>query len=300
MGYRMRGISQHYLGGFTGAGVDLEQALSLHGPAQPSLKAILSPYDVHVGLLLYSSRNFVCLGHLEQARRRMEQAIEEARGLSHAYTLAYVLALGWIGQSGFRTVKELLRYAEELVSITAEHGFQNFWAAGMMEQGWCLAMLGREAEGLEQLTHGLATLRNMETEAKCEFPHMLAMLAEVHGKAGSPEEGLKRLAEGRRLIETTSEHWVEAELHRIGGTLEEAIGNSAAAETSFQQAIHVARRQNAKLWELRATASLARLWRDQGRRAQARNLLAPVYGWFIEGLDTPDLQDAKALLDALV
>jgi predicted ATPase len=125
------------------------------------------------------------------------------------------------------------------------------------------------------------------------------MLASALGNAGRPTEGLKQLNEAVRQIETTKERWSESDVHRVRGELLIAVGDAVVAEKSLYQAIGVARRQSAKLFELRATATLARLWRDQDRRTEARDLLAPIYNWFTEGFDTPVLKDAKALLDQL-
>jgi predicted ATPase len=130
-------------------------------------------------------------------------------------------------------------------------------------------------------------------------PFYLATLAEVYGMAGQPDEGLDRLAEAANLVEATQERWAEAEMHRLRGTLLLAVHDHVAAEDSYRRALTVAQRQSARFWELRASLDLARLWRDQGKRIEARDLLAPVYGWFTEGFDTPVLQDAKALLDQL-
>ena len=128
---------------------------------------------------------------------------------------------------------------------------------------------------------------------------MLTMLAESHARLGQPVEGLNCLVEAAQIIEATDERRDEAELHRVRGDLLNATSDHAAAEQSYQQALTVARRQSAKLWELRAATSLARLWCDQGKRGEARELLAPVYGWFTEGFDTRDLKEAKALLGEL-
>jgi predicted ATPase len=125
------------------------------------------------------------------------------------------------------------------------------------------------------------------------------VLAQLYGKAGKPEEGLNRLVEATKLVETTRECWAEAEMHRLRGTLLLSMTKHAEAENTFRQALAVARGQSAKFWELRAATSLARLWRDQGKRDEARELLAPVYGWFTEGFDTLDLKEARALLDDL-
>ena len=130
-------------------------------------------------------------------------------------------------------------------------------------------------------------------------PWALMLLAESHAKLGSPVEGLNCLAEAAQIIEATEERVCEAELHRLRGDLLNATGDRAAAEQSYHQGLAVAARQSAKLFELGAATSLARLWRDQGKRTQARDLLAPIYGWFTEGFDTVDLKQAKALLDEL-
>jgi len=125
------------------------------------------------------------------------------------------------------------------------------------------------------------------------------MLAEVYGMSAQPEEGLNRLAEVAKWVETTQDRWAEVEIHWLRGTLLRAMNQQAAAENSYRQALAVGRRQSAKYWELRAALDLGRLWRDHGRGIEARDLLAPVYDWFTEGFDTPVLQDAKTLLDEL-
>jgi predicted ATPase len=131
------------------------------------------------------------------------------------------------------------------------------------------------------------------------MPFYLTILAEALGMGAQPQAGLDRLAEAAKLVETTQERWSDAEMYRLRGMLLLTVHDVAAAENSFRQAITTARHQTAKLWELRAATSLARLWRDQDKRTEARDLLAPIYGWFTEGFDTPVLQDAKALLDEL-
>jgi predicted ATPase len=131
------------------------------------------------------------------------------------------------------------------------------------------------------------------------IPFYLMTLAEAYGMAAQPEEGLDRLTEAAKLIETTQERWIEAEIHWLRGTLLLSMNEQTEAEDSYRHAIAVAHQQSAKFWELRAAVGLARLWRDQGKGTEARDLLAPVYGWFTEGFDTPVLRDAKALLDEL-
>jgi predicted ATPase len=164
-------------------------------------------------------------------------------------------------------------------------------------RGWCLGTTGHAAESIPRLLKGITISRS--AGAKLLIPFCLMTLAEVCGKAGHPEEGLKRLAEAGELVETTQERWAEAEIYRLQGTLLLSMREDAAAEDSYRQALGVARLQSAKLWELRAAMSIARLKRNQGKRDEARDLLAPVYEWFTEGFDTLDLKEAKALLEEL-
>lgn len=156
-------------------------------------------------------------------------------------------------------------------------------------------MLGQAQEGLSLITKGFSTYRGTGTVNLTT--NTLMSLAEAHAKLGYPAEGLDRIAEAAQLIETTDGRSVEADLHRLQGDLLNDTGNRVAAEQSYRKALIVADRQNAKLFELRGATSLARLWRDQGKRTEARELLAPVYGWFTEGF--PVLKDAQALLDQL-
>jgi predicted ATPase len=166
-----------------------------------------------------------------------------------------------------------------------------------MMRGWCLGAMGHPAEAIPLMLQGLDNYR--ATGASLGIPFFLMTLSEVYGMAVQADEGLTRLAEAANIVETTQERWAEAEMHRLRGTLLLSMHQRAAAEDSFRLALTVAQQQSAKFWELRAATSLARLWRDQGKRRQAHDLLAPVYGWFTEGLDTPVLQEAKALLDEL-
>ena len=160
-----------------------------------------------------------------------------------------------------------------------------------------MTALGQAQEGVHLITQGLSMAR--ATGAIIATPWMLTGLAAAYAGLGRLGEGLNCAAEAAQVIEATDERRDEAELYRLRGELLNATSDQSAAEQSYNQALVVAQRQSAKLFELRAATSLARLWRDQGKRTEARNLLAPIYGWFTEGFDTPVLRDAKALLDEL-
>jgi predicted ATPase len=172
-------------------------------------------------------------------------------------------------------------------------------AIGSILHGWALAYQGQAQVGIEQMHQGMIAYR--ATGAEINRSYWLALLAEAHGSLGQPEEGLTALTEALALVDTTGERVWEPELYRLKGALllQQSSSNQPEAESCFHQAIGVARNQQAKSLELRAATSLARLWQQQGKHQEAHDLLAPVYYWFTEGFDTADLQEAKALLDAL-
>jgi predicted ATPase len=191
----------------------------------------------------------------------------------------------------------LLQYADECLALSAEHGLGLFRAVALMQRGWCLAALRRPDKGIPLLTAGLAG--SEELGFRAWRPQRLALLADACRMAGQSQLAFEHLAEARRVAEETEERWFQAETLRLRGELLLSSGDPALAEASYREAIGVAQQQNAKLWELRAATSLARLWRDQGKWSEGRDLLAPIYGWFTEGFGTPVLQEAKALLDEL-
>jgi predicted ATPase len=170
-------------------------------------------------------------------------------------------------------------------------------ALGKVMRGWCLAKLGSAADLIPHLLVGLKLCR----DADCTgiVPFMLTRVAEVYWMAGQPSLALDRLSEAADLTENTKERWSEAEIYRLRGSVLLSLSKTHEAEESYQRALLVARSQYARFWEIRAATSLARLWRDQGKREEARELLAPVYDWFTEGFDTRDLKEAKALLDEM-
>jgi predicted ATPase len=184
-----------------------------------------------------------------------------------------------------------------VAALCSAYGFPQWGAWGSIFQGQALTAFGQAQEGFDLITKGLAMFRS--TGAVLAGPTAITILAEAHGALGRPLEGLNCLGDAAEMIYTTEERVNEADAHRLRGELLLATGNIAMAEESYRQAIAIARQQCARIYELRAATSLARLWRGQGKRSEARDLLGPNYGWFTEGFDTPVLQEAKALLDEL-
>jgi predicted ATPase len=227
----------------------------------------------------------------------VDEALSEARRVGHALTLADVLIWAcctkWVGGS----VHEAQRHAEEAIVLSDEHGFPFWLAFALAYRGWSLSALGEAEAGLHWLTQGLSLVR--ATGCIASTPWVLTLVAEAHAKVGHAIKGLDCLAEAEQIIGKTDERFSEAELHRVRGELLNATSDQAAAEQNYHHALVVARRQSARTFELRAATSLARLWRDQGKRGEARDLLAPICDWFTEGFDMPVLKEAKALLAEL-
>jgi predicted ATPase len=188
-------------------------------------------------------------------------------------------------------------WADQLVAVATEHGFPHWRAQGTIHRGWVKVRNGDVAEGISLLRSSSSAYR--ATGAEMWMSHYTALLAAACEIAGQIEEALALLKEASQTAERTGVRWFAAELNRHKGRLLLGQGHSEAAEELYRTALSIAREQEAKLWELRAAASLARLRQDQGRRAEALDLLAPIYGWFTEGFATPDLKDAKALLDEI-
>jgi predicted ATPase len=229
----------------------------------------------------------------------VNEALTLAQHLEHPYTLARVLYWTTLVHQLRREWQVVSERAETAITVATAQQVALVVALGPIMRGWALAMQGQGAEGLTQLRQGLDAYR--ATGTAFQRPHLLSLLAEVHGSLGQPEAGLTALSEALALVETTGERYYAAELHRLTGELllRQAAPEASHAEACFQESLAIARRQEAKSLELRAAMSLARLWQQQGKRQEAHDLLAPVYGWFTEGFDTADLQEAKALLDAL-
>jgi predicted ATPase len=284
-------------GRFASSQSNLEEALSLYDPvAHCSLV-------YHVGIHPNINSQFslglalLVLGFPEHALARGTAAIEEARRLAHPPSLVASLAVGGILLSLVGNNAVLGEWADQLVALATEQGFPHWRAQGMIYHGWSKVKNGDLAGGISVLRSGRDAFR--ATGAQLLMPHYTDLLAASCEMAGQIEEALILLDDALEIVERTGERWLEAELYRHKGQLLLRQGHAEAAEELYHKALSIAREQEAKLWELRAATSFARLRRDQGRSAEARDLLAPVYDWFTEAFDTPDLKEAKTLLDGL-
>jgi predicted ATPase/class 3 adenylate cyclase len=302
LGHRFSAQPEFCLGEFVAARCHLEQGLALFDPADRPFYAALTLQDARVMLLSWMSALFP-LGYLDQAKASSREALAEARRLGQPFSLAIggLLFLLFhnarVGERDPSTLSSTLQHSDEVIALATEQDFPQLVAFGRIARGWCMAVLGRGPEGIELLTQGLDSHRAIG--GRIWLPRSLLLLADAYREARQPQAALQQLAEADDVIRATQERSFEAEVHRLRGELLRDAGDCAAAEAHFHTALDVARCQSAKFWELRASLDLARLWRDQGKRQQAHDLLAPVYGWFTEGFDTLDLKEAKALLDEL-
>ena len=297
LGHLSSGANLRIVGRFALSRWHLEQVLALYDPISHRSLVNQAGIHPHVNSRANLGNVLFCLGFPDQALAYGEAAIDEARRLGHPPSLAVSLSYGTrlLSLVGNNTV--LGAWADQLVGMTTEQGFPQWRAQGAIYGGWVKVKNGDVKEGLALLHSSSIAYRATGTESL--MPHYMALLARACEIAGQLEEALILLDEALHIVERTGERWFSAELNRQQGRLLLRQGQTEAAEELYRKALSIAREQEAKLWELRAAASLARLRRDQGRRAEARDLLAPVYGWFTEGFDTPDLIEAKALLDAL-
>ena len=237
-------------------------------------------------------------GYPAQALQRSHEALSLAHKLDQPYNLAFAHSLAAIFESFRRQVEMVRVHAEAVIGLSRAQGFAYWEAHGTVLRGWALTHQ-RPEQGIDEMHQGMAAWR--KTGARIAVPFYLTLLAEGCAKAGQVEEALRLTSEALDVASRTEDRCCEAELHRLRGELllAHAATNQRQAESCFRQALTVARRQQAKSWELRAAMSLSGLWQQQGKRAPARQLLAEVYHWYTEGFDTPDLQEAQALLEAL-
>jgi predicted ATPase len=293
------GVTWFWLGALPAARWHLEEGIARYRPDQRRALVFRTGQDPGVACRLFAAKTLWVLGYPAQALARVHEALALAHELSQPYSLTFARWVAAMVSQFRRDVLAVHEQAEAAVALSTKQGFTLWGALGASVQGWALAVQGQGEEGLAQICQGIATARS--TGAVVAVPYLCTVLADVCDHLGHPEDGLQALAEAHTLVEQHEERWWEAEVCRLRGVvlLRQPGTPPAEAETWLQRALDVARRQEAKSLELRTATSLARLWQQQGKRAEAHALLAPVYGWFTEGFDTADLQEAQALLDAL-
>jgi class 3 adenylate cyclase/predicted ATPase len=272
-----------------------DRALAIYDPAEHRPLTTRSGRDVGVTLLSFRSGCVWQLGYPTAARNDADRALRDARETGHAATLIYALPRAAEIYSFCGNYTAAHAQLDELIPLADERGK----ALETAVRGWLFASTGNASDAVRAITSGITSLRS--TGATLYEPRHLRYLAMAYAELGQLDDAWRCIHDAIDKIERTMERWCEADVHRIAGeiALKSLAPNPEKAEAYFNRALAVAREQQAKSWELRAAICMARLWRDQGKRDEARDLLAPVYGWFTEGFDTLDLKEAKALLDEL-
>jgi predicted ATPase len=293
------GTTLFMVGEYTAARTHLKQGIALTDPVAQRAMVLRHGEAPGVRCLAYAGLKLWCLGSPTQALRRSQKALALAQELAHPYSLAVAQHFAAYLHHRRREASAVQAQAEAILALATAQRFPLYLGFGACWLGWALALQGQGPAGLAQLRQGMAGV--MATGQTLSRPFCLVLLAEAAVCAGQVEEGLHLLTEALTVLEESGRGDLLAEAYRLQGELllHQAVPEAAQAEACFQQALAIARRQQAKSWELRTATSLSRLWQHQGKRAEARALLAPIYGWFTEGLDTADLQEAKVLLEEL-
>ena len=299
IGHRLMGLSLFHTGDIAEGRAHLDRAFALYDSVEHRPLATRFGQDVGAATLCWRSLALWLLGHPQPALADTEHALTVAREIGHSATLMYVLNFSiWthIQCGNYAAASALVAEFAALKDQTASL----FWTAwGLMQRGCILALTGKVSDAAQTIASGVTAMRS--TETTMWMPLWLSYLARASAEVGQVDDGRRCIEEAMTAVETTKERWYEAEVNRMAGeiALLSPKPDVAKAEACFERALAVARKQQAKSWELRAAMSMARLWGDQGRRQQAHKLLAPVYGWFSEGFDTHDLRKAKDLLGEL-
>ena len=299
LGHGQMGISLLYAGRILEARTCFDQALKIYAPAKDRPLGLRFGNDPGLAALIFRAQAAWVLGYPKSALADAKNALDIAREIEHAATLMIALRVTssiYLYTGDLATAEAS---ADELAFFADQKGSLVWKGAAMTTKAQILTLTGRPVEALRILTEGTAIRR--ATGQTLFGPLLLSISANIFGMQGQFDEAWQSIGEGLKTTEVTGERWYEAEVNRVAGeiALKSPKRDTVKAYEYFDHALAVARRQQAKSWELRAAMSMARLWRDQGKRDEARELLAPVYGWFTEGFDTLDLREAKALLEEL-
>jgi tetratricopeptide (TPR) repeat protein len=295
-GYSVSTIAWFHIGDFIVANRDAERALKSYNPGSPLHSRFSN--DLQVNALIFLFRSQTYLGYLDRARAYRDEALTLARQRMHGHTLVTAESISFEIDDAMQIDANVLRHrADEVLAHADQSGFPYWSAVASQQVGISLMRQGQAENALKHLLEALAKFKITGGAASSAL--IRAAAAEALCSTGRRTEAFRSLDEALHQIELTNIKFWESEVHRVYGECLIACNDLASAEGRFNQALAVARRQNAKLWEIRAATSLAQLWRNQGKRIEARDLLTPIYGWFSGGFDTPVLQNAKALLDEL-
>ncbi len=299
IGHRLMGTSLLFTGDVAEGRKYLDGAIALYDPATHRPLATRFGQDAGVSILSQRSWALWMLGYPEAALADADHALRDARDIGQAPTLMFALSFTTITRFLCGNYAAASALNDEVVALAEDKGSSYWKAQVMLTRGDLFALTGKASDAVHMITCGITASRL--TGATLWTPLNLSNLAIAHGELGQFDDAKRCVGEALTVVETTKERLYEADINRIAGeiALKSPEPDAAKAEAYFERALAVARAQHAKSWELRAAMSVARLWRDQGKRDEARDLLAPVYGWFTEGFDTLDLKEAKALLDEL-
>jgi predicted ATPase len=276
-----------------------DRALAIYDPVEHGQLTTRSGRDTRVALLASRSSCVWQLGYPAASRSESERAVRNAREIGNAATLMFALSAAGFNHTCRRDFAAAISRNDELLVLAEERGAPYWKALGTAGRGTVLALTGKAPDAVRAITAGMTSLRS--TGATLTEPWLLGHLAIAYTELGQPDDARRCIDDAIEKVARSNEKWCEAEVHRIAGeiALKSPAPDTEKAEKHFDRALAVARQQQAKSWELRAAMSMARLWREQGKRDEARELLAPVYGWFTEGFDTVDLKQARALLAEL-
>jgi predicted ATPase len=299
IGHRLMGVSSLNAGNFASGRAHFDRAFGLYEPLEHRPLATRFGQDIGVAILSWRALTLWALGYPRSAREDSARALHEAREIGHPATLLFALTVTWLTELFCGYYEDAKAQAVEAVALGDERGALFWKGVGMMFEACVSALAGGTANGGQMIASSIAFYRS--TGASVLLPFIQSCLARAHAASGQYDDAWQWIDRTLNAVEASGERWCEAEVHRTAGeiALNSSDPDAAKAQAHFERALKIARAQQARSWELRAATGLARLWRDQGRRTEARDLLAPIYNWFTEGFDTLDLREAKALLDNL-
>jgi predicted ATPase len=298
VGHRLVGMTAMHTGDIAGSRQHFDSAIALYNPAKHRALAPRFGQDIRVAALTFRATTLWLLGYPAFALADIESALKDGREIDHGPSLMYALHRAAVSNMQLGYYAAASKHADELVTFATQKGV-GFWKSfGVLDQSVASAALGNSADAVQKIASAIDAYRSMGSTVN--LPEYLVYLANAHAQLGQIDDAWRCIDEAT-IMEASGERWYEAEVNRVAGeiALKAPKPDAAKAEAYFDRALSVARLQQAKSLELRATMSMARLWRDQGKRTEACELLAPVYGWFTEGFDTLDVQEAKALLGEL-